>query len=1460
MPNLFALPGPRSGALNFEARVDLAAGSNTVIEPGTTSYAALFTMYSSDHNFVSFSNHGTLWNIVQSGVVGVVGGFYIVDFLNTGLMVAESGDGDAQTVWNGGGAPARSITNTGSIYAIGNGQPVAITHYNPEVVIRNSGLIAAYAPAANSGGVVGAIGIATFNGGNLFNMAGGSILAEGVNATGVLYGRGSFGATLIRNDGQIEALSTGSGSSSIGISAGGLSVEVITFVNSGLLKADRAWSSYDPHPIYGAAARDLLTNEAGGRIVGQILTGRGDDVLLNRGSIVGDIALGDDNDLFDTSGGQFVGVADLGWGDDRFVGSSGIDVVKGGRGNDDMTGGAGDDLLLGGIGADQIEGGEGNDGLYGELGNDRIVTRGGDRVYGGDGEDLIAASDLTFALISGGAGSDLLRLNVGAIRLDLSAAIASGRLEGIENIGLGVDQQLAIRSGDAAALAGGTLFVAGSGASHVFLVGSWTEGAPVVRDGAPARSFTMGAETILVAAAVVVDVQALAPTGFTGLDPVAIGAAAPSAGSIPGADLANPVQTITNLHLLSNITVDAGETWKSTDKAILYGDLQAFGLINAGLIEMTSNAPESAFYAVSNAVGFIRNSGVIRAIGNMSPGAISISGNLQNSGIVESITERGSTTAANVGGRPGQFCIDNSGIVYARALLGAAIAVQAGGGPNVNSGRIEAYGGAGTTAIKILGTGTFINSGTIIASNGAASGAADATALFLWNGGYGPLYGGPANQVINSGSIVGVVAIRSESGNDYILNIGRIEGRIDLGIADDVLENAGIIVGRADLGDGTDAYFGFAAQAAVDVSGGAGDDGLIGGAFGDRLEGGAGNDMIVGGGGADVLVGGAGADRFVYSSVSESTVAASDAILDFVSGVDRIDLGALAPSSLTLSVSGDVTTLTASTAGGPLTIRITGTITLADIDTAPRSTAGSSGSDVLMGTSGNDRLDGGAGADILYGGDGDDIYVVDDPLDRVIERVGGGVDRILVSAEYTLPDNVENATLLAPTTVNGNALDNELRGSAGADTLFSGDGNDVLIGGGGADYLSGGEGRDRFVYESWTDSTATARDTISGFDYGIDKIDLSAIPVLSISFRRVQDMFNSYEDATILTANGTMSIRVYILNIATSGLRQSDFILAPTPPKAPTIPIGDFNGDGRSDILLRDASGEVSVRRGQPDGSSVETPGLKANTIDATWKIAGVGDFNGDGRDDILWRHASGVIGEWLGQTVQFTNNSGVAANAVDNSWSVVGIADYNGDGRDDILWRHSSGEIGQWLAQASGGFINNGGAAANLVDPSWTIVANGDFDGDGRADILWRHTSGVYAEWLGSASGKLSNVGPALNGETGAVVAVGDFDGDGRDDALTRSAASGILTLWSGRSQGPLTASIPSAQVTDLNWKIVGTGDFNGDGRDDLIWQHSSGASVEWLGLAGGDFVNNGTIANLASASAGQSSDILLG
>lgn len=362
MPNLFTLPEPRSGPDTVTAEQRPKHGYHYVIDAETSVYASLFRVFWSDHDHIEFTNHGVIWNISPENVAASIGGFYIWSLINTGLIISDAPQGNAYGVSVGAGGDI--LTNSGSIYAIGSGNANAVVHWDPDVRITNTGLVAAYAPHGTIAGVGDAIGIAMFNGGVLLNGADGSILAEGLHATAVLFGNGSIlHDDYIQNDGRIEAYCLSPGTPSYGIRAGGSTpVAAIYFVNNGTLKADIAWSSYTDHPDYAPRAMDIITNNSSGRIIGIIETGRGNDAIINNGQIIGDILLGDDDDLIENVG-EISGTVDLGSGNDEYHGSAatGAVTVQGGAGTDRLTGGTGNDILAGGSGVDVLTGGAGRD-------------------------------------------------------------------------------------------------------------------------------------------------------------------------------------------------------------------------------------------------------------------------------------------------------------------------------------------------------------------------------------------------------------------------------------------------------------------------------------------------------------------------------------------------------------------------------------------------------------------------------------------------------------------------------------------------------------------------------------------------------------------------------------------------------------------------------------------------------------------------------------------------------------------------------------------------------------------------------------------------------------------------------------------------------------------------------------------------------------------------------------------
>lgn len=244
------------------------------------------------------------------------------------------------------------------------------------------------------------------------------------------------------------------------------------------------------------------------------------------------------------------------------------------------------------------------------------------------------------------------------------------------------------------------------------------------------------------------------------------------------------------------------------------------------------------------------------------------------------------------------------------------------------------------------------------------------------------------------------------------------------------------------------------------------------------------------------------------------------------------------------------------------------------------------------------------------------------------------------------------------------------------------------------------------------------------------------------------------------------------------------------------VGVGDFSNDGRTDLLIRHPNGLLSVYLIKSDQSGFPFEYSSYNAyVPNDWSVAGTGDFNGDGHDDIIWRNANGAFSEWLAQPVgfgvNFVSNHENASTVMPQDWHVAGTGDFDGDGRDDVLWRHESGLVNNWLSQPDSSFKSN----ANLwINPGvdWKVAGIGDFNGDGRADIIWRNDNGAFSEWLAQANGSfMSNHDKASSMVPldWHVAGTGDYDGDGRDDVLWRHDAGGI-TGWLAQPDGGFVSS----------------------------------------------------------------------
>jgi hypothetical protein len=265
----------------------------------------------------------------------------------------------------------------------------------------------------------------------------------------------------------------------------------------------------------------------------------------------------------------------------------------------------------------------------------------------------------------------------------------------------------------------------------------------------------------------------------------------------------------------------------------------------------------------------------------------------------------------------------------------------------------------------------------------------------------------------------------------------------------------------------------------------------------------------------------------------------------------------------------------------------------------------------------------------------------------------------------------------------------------------------------------------------------------------------------------------------------------------------------------------DYNGDGKSDLLLKNSQG--AVRMCLMNGAESSS----ASDISVDGIPVAAGDFNGDGESDILSRAADG-----LSYKVYFMSGGAVLSsetllsNAGD--WEAVGTGDFDGDGKTDILWQNNS--TGQAAARLSGGPYYGWGTIYDGADKNWRAVGTGDLDGDGKDDIVWRNkaTGAVIGYLMDGVS--LKGWGVIYDGadKNWRVAAVGDLNGDGKADIVWENASTGTVI---GYLMDGLTMKswgvIRQGSGGGASLEIAGCGDYDGDGKADIALREDSSGDV---------------------------------
>jgi hypothetical protein len=275
--------------------------------------------------------------------------------------------------------------------------------------------------------------------------------------------------------------------------------------------------------------------------------------------------------------------------------------------------------------------------------------------------------------------------------------------------------------------------------------------------------------------------------------------------------------------------------------------------------------------------------------------------------------------------------------------------------------------------------------------------------------------------------------------------------------------------------------------------------------------------------------------------------------------------------------------------------------------------------------------------------------------------------------------------------------------------------------------------------------------------------------------------------------------------------------------------VGDFDGDGDNDLAgRRTSTGELQLIPGHGDGSFG-----RAIVLADDWTpydlTTGVDDFDGDGLADLVARSGA-TLYLVPGRTGSKARGLGTPV-PLPGSWDgydiVSGRGDVTGDRLPDLLVRRVEDRLTYvYPGDGDGGWSRRVGGWGRFRGAEWLSIA-GQMAGSRRADVAGVTGSAelrVYANTGRRNVGQAIDTGVTLGG-IDLLLNVGDWDGDGRGDIMTRVASTGVLQLRAGLRRDRFGTPVTAGTGWDAVSRIAAVGDVNGDGNPDLVGRAADGS-----------------------------------
>jgi len=219
------------------------------------------------------------------------------------------------------------------------------------------------------------------------------------------------------------------------------------------------------------------------------------------------------------------------------------------------------------------------------------------------------------------------------------------------------------------------------------------------------------------------------------------------------------------------------------------------------------------------------------------------------------------------------------------------------------------------------------------------------------------------------------------------------------------------------------------------------------------------------------------------------------------------------------------------------------------------------------------------------------------------------------------------------------------------------------------------------------------------------------------------------------------------------------------------------------------------------------------------------GDFNGDGQPDLVFQDRIGFLAAWILDGANFQSATLFEpSNVGDLSYRIAGSADFDRDGREDLLFQNREGALAVWLLEGTR-LLKTIALEPSRPDAlGWSVAASADLNADTKPDLILQHSDGAIEVWLmdGTRRSQRVQTNPANPGDRNwRVVASGDFNGDRLPDMVFQHT-DGNLAVWILNGTAMTTGVLLNPpRFGDVNTKVVSAADRNQGGQADLLFQN---------------------------------------